>query len=135
MAKSAIYTVNLASQTVAVNGVIDPGMVVRRFGCNLNLSGNAINVSGPGYYDVDANFTISPTAIGTVTVSVYKDNVLVPGMTASETVAAVSTSVNLSIDGLIREMCSCCDETSNLTFVLSGVPATVANTAIVVEKL
>ena len=135
MAKSAIYTANLASQTVAVNGVVNPGTVIRRFGNNICLSGNAITIAGEGYYDIDASFTVSPTAVGTVTISVYKDNVAIPGATASEAVSAVSTPVNLSISALIREVYPCCEAVSNLTFVLSGVPANITNSAIVIEKI
>lgn len=135
MSKSAIYTVNTSAQSVAVNGIINPGTVVRRFGQNISLSGNAIRFCGPGYYDIDASFTLTPTAIGTVTVTAFKDGVAIPGATASVAVAAESTPVNLSISCLTRENCACCDDASNITFVLTGVASTVNNTAIVAEKI
>jgi len=135
MSKSAIYTVNNTTQVVAVDGQINLGSVIRRFGCNCHLNNNAINITGSGYYDIDASFTIAPTADGEVTVTMYKDGIAVPGAVATETVAAAGDSANLSISSLVREFCPCCDNSSNLTFVLSGVESNVTNVAIVVEKL
>ena len=135
MSKSAIYTVNTSAQSVAVNGVINPGTVIRRFGPNLGLSGNAIQIDGAGYYDIDASITAAPTAAGTVTVTVYKDGVAIPGATASQSTGTAGNPVNISISSLVREFCPCCDGLSNLTFVLTGTAASVTNVAIVVEKL
>ena len=135
MSKSTIYTVNTSAQSVAVNGVINPGTVIRRFGPNLGLSGNAIQIDGAGYYDIDASITAAPTAAGTVTVTVYKDGVAIPGATASQSTGTAGNPVNISISSLVREFCPCCDGLSNLTFVLTGTAASVTNVAIVVEKL
>lgn len=135
MSKSAIYTVNSSTQAIAINENIQPATVVRKFGNNIVLAGDAIRVCGQGYYKVNANFTLSPTAIGTVTVTAYKDGVAVQGATASENVATANTPVNLALNFLIRENCPCCDSSSNLTFVLTGTPANNVDTSIVVEKI
>lgn len=135
MSKSAIYTVNESSQNITPNGTIGLGSVIRRFGPNLCLSGNAIQVNGSGYYDIDANITVAPTAAGNVTVTALKDNVPIPGAIASETAAAANDPINLSISALVREMCPCCDATSNITFELTGTASAVSNIAVVVEKL
>ena len=134
MSKSLIYTANTSVQDVALNGIINPGTVVRRFGPNLSLSGNAIQIAGAGYYDIDTSFTVEPTAAGTVTITAYLDNVAIPGATASETAVAENDPINLSITAVIREACQCCEGLSNLTFVLTGTAAAVTNSAIVVEK-
>ena len=135
MSKSAIYTVNTSSQNVTPNGIIGLGSVIRRFGPNLHLSGNAIQIEGAGYYDIDASITVAPTTAGNVTISVYKDNVLIPGATATETAAEANDPVNLSITALVREQCPCCDGASNLTFVLTGTASAISNIAVVVQKL
>lgn len=135
MSRSAIYTANTSTQAIAIDEVIMPGTVIRRFGDNIALSGNGFRLCGAGYYDVDASFTVSPTAIGTVTVTALKDGVPVPGAIASEAAATANTPVNLSLNFLMRENCPCCDDSSNLTFVLSGTAVNNVNTAIVVEKL
>lgn len=135
MSKSAIYTVNSSAQNVAVNGTINLGTIIRRYGPNVNLNGNAITISGGGYYDVDASITLAPTAIGNVTVTAYKDNVAIPGATASSTATAANDLINLSISSIVREPCACCESLSNITLVLTGTAASVSNVAVVVEKL
>lgn len=135
MSKSAIYTANTSAQNVAVNGIINPGTIIRRFGQNLGLSGNAIQIDGAGYYDIDVSITAAPTAAGNVTVTMLKDGVAIPGATATQSTTAANNPVNLSISSLVREFCPCCDGLSNLTFVLTGTAASISNVAIVVEKL
>ena len=135
MSRSAIYIANISSQNVLENGVITLGTIIRRFGPNLNLAGNAIQVAGSGYYDLTATVTLEPAAAGTATIKILKDNVEVQGATASATVAETDTSITLPINCLIRENCPCCDTLSNITFVLEGVGAEITNVAIVVEKI
>lgn len=135
MSRSAIYTANTSTQAIAINEIIQPGTVIRKFGNNLMLSGDAIRACGQGYYKINANFTLSPTAIGTVTVTAYKDGVAIQGATASESAATANTPVNLSLNFLTRENCPCCDSSSNLTFVLTGTAVNNVSTAIVMEKL
>ena len=135
MSKSAIYTANTTAQNVAVNGSINPGTVIRRFGCNVHMSGSSINLTGTGYYDVDASFTLAPTAAGNVTVTMLKDGVPVPGATATAATSTANNPVNLSISCLVREYCPCADDSSNLTFVLSGTASSITNVSLVIEKL
>jgi len=135
MSKSAIYVANNTAQNVAVNGLINPGTVIRRFGCNLMLSGTAINTNGCGYYDIDASFIVAPTAAGNVTITMYKDGIAVPGASATATAAAENDILNLSFSALVREYCPCGESSSNLTFVLSETASNVTNVAIVGEKL
>lgn len=135
MSKSAIYTTNQSVQSVAINGIIAPGTVIRRFGCNFNLSGNAIRIAGEGYYEFNTSITLAPTTEGEVTVTAYKDGVAIPGAIASETAAAAGDLVNLSLDFILREGCPCCDSGSNITFVLTGTAASVTNIAITGDKL
>lgn len=130
--KSAIYTANTGATAIAVGGVIPLGTVNRRFGCNLNLSGNGITSTGTGYYDVTASFTLTATAAGAVTVTMFRDGVAVPGATATATAAAAGT-VNLSFPAIVRQQC--CNSSSTLTFVLTGTAATLNNAAVVVKKL
>lgn len=135
MSKSAIYTANISAQNVPVNGVINPGTVIRRFGPNVALSGNAIQICGQGYYDIDVSVTVAPTAAGNVTITMYKDGVAVQGATATASTSTANNPINLSISSMIREFCECCTGTSNLTFVLTGTASAVSNVSIVVEKL
>lgn len=130
--KSALYAAMQTPTAVAVDGVIPLGSLIRRYGCDVALNGNAVNITGAGYYDVDASVTVSPAAAGTVTVTLYKDGVAVPGATASETAAANGT-VDLSIPALVRQVC--CAAGSALTLVLTGAAATVNNVALRVQRV
>ena len=135
MSKSALYVANTSAQSITVDGVIAPGTIIRRFGPNITLSGNAIQIVGAGYYEINASLTAEATAAGEIIITVYKDGVPLQGAVATETAAAAGDFVNLSISAIVREFCSCCDGLSNLTFVLTGNDATITNIAIIVEKL
>lgn len=130
--KSAIYTANSATQAVAIGGTLALGSIIRRFGCAVNLNGNGITLSEPGYYDVDASIVVAPTAAGTVTVTLFQDGVAVPGATASATTTAAADAVTLNIPALVRVMCN---SNSILTLVLTGAASSVTNVAFVVEKI
>ena len=140
--KSAIYTANTSPSTITLtaaqpSATLPLGTVIRRFGCNAQLSGNGILLDGSGYYDVDASVTITPVAAGDYTVSLYRDGVAVPG--ATQTVTAVAAAaVNFNIPALVR--LQCCDSSATLTLVLTTtatLPAevTVNNVGVVVEKI
>jgi hypothetical protein len=132
MSRSLIQTSNQSSQTVALNSVIAPGTTIRRFGCNLRLSGNGIEVDGAGYYTFDATVTVAPTAAGTVTVALYKDGVQIPGAVASS-VGTAGDPVTLPIVTTIRQGCEC-DGASNVTLVLTAGPGTVSNVSLRAER-
>ena len=134
MSKSLIYTANSSVQTLAVDSAINPGTIIRRFGPNLNLSGNAIQIAGAGYYGIDASFTVAPTAEGEVTITAYLNNVAIPGASATGTAAAAGDFVTLPITTVFRESCQCCEGLSNLTFIVTGTAANVTNSAIVIDK-
>ena len=131
--KSALYTANTASQSVAVGGIIGLGSIIRRYGCAANLNGNMIPLNAPGYYNVEVSVTAAPTDAGVVTVSLYQDGNPVLGATASVTAAAAADNVNISFPALVRLLCN--TGVSNLTLVLSGEASTVSNVAVVVEKV
>ena len=133
MSKSVIYSANTSSQTVASGGVISPGTIVRRFGCALDLNGNGITASDPGYYNVNVSVTAEPAAAGTVTISLINNGITVPGATASATAAAAGDPVNVSLDGIIRVLCGAVS--SPLTLVLSGEASTVTNVTFTVVKI
>ena len=135
--KSALYAAMQTPTAVAVGGVIPLGSLIRRYGCDVSLNGNAVNITGgnqsAGYYDVDASLTVAPAAVGTVTVTLYKDGVAVPGATASATAAAANDALDLNITALVRQVC--CAAGSALTLVLTGAAASVDNVALRVPRI
>ena len=133
MSKSLIQTVNQSSQVVAANRIIDLGSVIRRFGCNLRLNGNAVEVEGAGYYTIDCNVTLAPTVAGNVQVALYKNGVPLTGATATGSVSTAGNPVTLPIQTTIKEGC-CCDGGTAITCVLVAGASTVSNVALRVEK-
>ena len=135
--KSALYAAMQTPSAVAVGGIIPLGSLIRRYGCDVSLNGNAVNITGgnqsAGYYDVDASLTVAPAAVGTVTVTLFKDGVAVPGATASATAAAADDALDLNITALVRQVC--CAAGSALTLVLTGAAASVDNVALRVQRI
>lgn len=130
--KSAIYTAMQTPTGVSVNGVIPLGSLIRRYGCDVAMNGNAINIMSKGYYDVDASVTLTPTTAGIVTATLFLNGVAVPGATASATATAGST-VLLAFPSLVRQ--ACCAAGSSLTLVLTGAASTVNNVALRVQRI
>lgn len=130
--KSALYAALQTPTAVAIDGVIPLGSLIRRYGCDISLNGNAVNLSNAGYYDVDVSVTVAPTAAGTVTATLVKDGVAIPGATASAAAAAGAPTV-LSFPALVRQ--ACCAAGSALTLVLTGAAATVNNVALRVQRI
>lgn len=133
MSKSLIQTVNQSSQAVALDGVISLGSVLRRFGCNLRLNGNAIEINGDGYYTLDCGVTVVPTAAGNVTVALYANGVQIPGAVSSS-VGAAGSPITLPITSTVRQGC-CCDGATSITCVLLAGPGNVTNISARVEKV
>lgn len=131
MGKSLIQTVNQTSQVVEENGIISLGSVLRRYGCNCRLSGNAIELVGQGYYTIDVDVSVAPTAVGAVTVALFNNNVQVPSAIAYGTGEADSP-ITLPISTTIRQMC--CDSVDSLTVVLLEGAGQVTNISVRVIK-
>lgn len=131
MSKSLLYGVNRTPQTIVVGDRVNFGSIVRRYGCNLNLSGGEVLVTGEGYYDVDASITFVAGAAGIATITLLKDGSVIPGAGASATVADGDTVTLVVPPSVIREKCNC---ESTITAVISGVIGVINNATIRVVK-
>lgn len=133
--KALLFTSNTIDQTVAVDGFLSLGGVVRRRagncdnGPSANLVGNADVLTGGDYYEVDANVIVTPTAAGTVVITMLQDGVVVSS--ASATVAAADTTVTLPLTGIVRTR----GGSSNITFQLAGAASTVNAVYTTVKQL
>lgn len=130
--KSALYTAMQTPTAIPVDGILPLGGIIRRYGCDANLNGNAVNITNAGYYDVDVSVTVAPVAAGTVTVTLVKDGVPIPGATASAAAAAGAPTV-LSFPALVRQ--PCCASGAALSLRLTGAEATVSNVALRVQRI
>lgn len=131
--KAGIYAVNTTEGTsVAIGGTLPLGNIIRRYGQSINLGGNGLSLTGGGYYDVDANVTVTATASGTVSAALYLNGVEVPGAISTVT-AAADDIVTLPVSALVR--LNGCNAEGALTLVIGGQAVTTYNTAVVVEKI
>ena len=131
MSKSLLYAVNNNAQTVVVGDRVNFGEPVRRYGCNLNASGGEVLVDGEGYYNIDASATVTAGAEGIVTVTLLKDGSVIPGASASMTVAEGDIVTLVVPPCAIRQKC-CCEST--ISAVISGVIGVVSSATIRVVK-
>ena len=132
MSRSLLQTANSSAQNVDVSGVIGLGRVLRRYGCNIRLNGDAVEIEGAGYYTISAAVVATPTAAEDVTVAVYKDGVAVPAATATQTVGTAGDTVTLPIETTVR--LGCCDGASALTLVLESGAGVIDNVSARIEK-
>ena len=131
MSRSLIQTANSSDQNVANNGIIGLGQVLRRYGCNCRLNGDAIEIEGTGYYTVSATVTVTPTDAGDVFAAIYKDGVAVTAANSTQT-AAVGDTVTLPLETTLR--LGCCDTASSITLVLTSGEGVVNNVSMRVQK-
>lgn len=130
--KSAIYAVNTASTSIANGGTYSPTSIIRRYGQNCQLANNTITLNGAGYYDVAVAATLTGTAEGTVTMTVYQNGTAVSGMNATQSIGASGDIVTLGTSGIIRTFCGA--GTSTITVVISGQAVTGTNLTIDITK-
>lgn len=125
MSKSLIYVANTTPIATPLGTAANLGTIVRRKSCDMSLSGNAVNLTEAGFYDVDVAATFTGAAAGNVTLTLYKDGVAVPGATATETITTATTEYrSVGFHGVVRVGC-CAD--SALTVVVSGTAIPTIN--------
>lgn len=131
MSKALLYGVNRTPQTIVVGDRVNFGNVVRRYGCAINMVGGEVNITGEGYYNIDASITFTAGAEGVATITLLRDGSVIPGAIASQTVVS-GDIVTLTVPpSVIRE--KCCGE-STITAVISGVIGVISNATIRVVK-
>ena len=133
MSKSLIQLYNESTQTVTENNVINLGSVLIRYGCNLRLSGGAVEIDGPGYYEANVIATVEPTAVGDVTVALFENNVQIHGAIASAYASLAESPVVLPIVTTIRKGCNC-DGASQIVLKLIEGPGNVTNVSTKIVK-
>ena len=126
---SLIYMTTTTPVDVAAGGQI-PFSVTRRTGCAIQNGDNSIILKKPGYYSINATVTFAADAEGDVTVELQKNNVAVPGVTASVTAVTPTTDLyTLNLTGILRVFCY--EGDSILTLVNnSSVALTISNVSL-----
>ena len=139
--KSAIYAANQSQNSITIsasqpNVIVPIGTVIRRFGCDLQLSGNGIIIDNNGYYDVQANVTMTPAAAGDYTMTLLKDGTAVPGAT-QQINATEGNPIGFNIPAIVRQSCCSSSVLSLAISTTAELPATatIDNVGIVVEGI
>ena len=100
-----IYMTNTTPSTVLAGGTL-PINVTRRSGCTVKNGDNSIILLRPGYYKVTGTITFTAATAGDVTVELRKNNILVSGITATETITTANTETcTLALTGVVRVLC------------------------------
>ena len=132
MSKAILQVVNTGAQTVSAGGTINLGTTTHKYGCEILQSGNGITIFGNGYFEIKTNVVVTPEAIGNITINLLNNGGVIPGATATGSVATVGDSVTLPIDFIIRRGCHCTD--SNTITISIDADATIDNIVTNVEK-
>ena len=120
---------NTTPVDVAAGGRL-PISVTRRTGCAIQNGDNSVILKKPNYYTVNATVSFVGQTEGDVTLELQKNDVVVPGITSSVTVATPDTDIyNLTLTGVIRLLCY--EGDAILTLVNnSDVALTISNIAL-----
>lgn len=130
--KSAIYAINTTDGTsIAANGIYAPAQVVRRYGPSCQLVGNGIQISGAGYYSINAIATFDVATAGTVNVMFYQDGTPIPGAISTVETTAANQTISVPVEALARVYNN---YTSSIITVVIDTAVTGSNLAIKVEK-
>ena len=131
---SLIYVITNTSSAIQTNEVLPLTTIVRRRSSAISQVSDSIVLDKAGYYRVSVNATFVASTAGVATIEVRQDGLQVQGATASTSITTATTqNASISFDTIVRVRC--CQGTSILTFVNSGVPITASNIAINVEYL
>lgn len=113
MSKAYAFIANSTSQTITGGGVVNPGIAQHGFGktscgCSceyiVQVNGNNINLKEGGYYDIEIGATVSATAAGNITLSLYQDGALIAQ--GSETISAASDPASISFPAGVKVNCN-----------------------------
>ena len=133
MSNSAIYTVNSAQPALVADAQIPFGSVIRRFGQNLKLDGDALVACGSGYYEVNVDVVFVPSAIGPVTIKLLSGDSEVPGAFDTVYAASANNPVSLHISSPVIRLCGCdCARTLGVQISAAG---TLTNMGVRVIKI
>ena len=130
----SLYVWNEAAQDVAVGGTLALGSGMRCGTCVVQ-NGNVVTLNAPGWYRFEASVTGTTDAAGTFAVEARVDGVVVPGATASQTVAVAGDLAALPLAFFVRADGCCRVSRPTVTLVNVGDAGTVENLAMTVTRV
>lgn len=129
------FLTTTAVTPIVADGLIPLTTIQRKYGCGvINPDNNSVYLNKPGYYKINASVTFTAPAAGVVSIALQKNEVDVPGITASTSITTADTEIRtLNINGIVRVMP--CEGVSSLNLINSGVDADIQNVAFDIEYL
>lgn len=134
--KSLINVATTNSTSVLAGATLPLATVVRRRGCDVNLSGNSVALTdcGSNFYLVNVTATFTAPVAGVISLALQQNGTDVTGATASTTITTASTEVrSLSFAAIVRTYNSAGIDA--LSIVNTGLAATFSNIDMTVVKL
>lgn len=131
---SLIFMTTTTDAAVLSNGIIPLTTIQRRRSKSIQNGTNSVILNTPGYYKVNVSVTFSAPVAGDVTINVQKNNVTIPGMTATTTIITANTEVRtLNLNGIVRVYCN--EDIATLTLVNTDSEITILNVSLDIEYL
>lgn len=139
MSKAFIYAANTTQQTLTGGGSVDLGSAIHGFGCTccnktIDINGNNITLREGGYYEIIISSTVTGSAAGTVTLTLYQDGTPITGATTAVNIAAANEVASASIAcGVLVNRCS----SSIITLVATTTAGDViiSNVSTTIDKI
>ena len=141
MARAMGYYTYTGVKEVAAGGILPLENTIRQYGQCIRLKDNTIKLRSTatcngvdraaGYYTVHVNATLTASAEGQVTVSLYQDGNLVPGAVQTSS-AAENDIVNFGFTAPVRIFCN--QRESNLMLYVNSQQVNTMNVAVEVVK-
>ena len=132
---ASIFVGTPTATTIPAGGVLPLTSILRRqCGCISSIGSDSVILERPGYYKVTATVTFTAPAAGVVTIGLTQDGNQVPAITASSSITTATTEVgSIAVSGIVRV--NCCNGSSALQLVNSGVAINTSNISLDVEYL
>ena len=138
MSKAFLYAANTTQQTLTGGGSVDLGTAIHGFGCTccnktIDINGNNIILREGGYYEIIVSSTVTDTAAGTVTLTLFQDGTPITGATTAINIAAANEAASATIAcGVLVNRCG----SSIITLVATTTAGNViiGNVATTIDK-
>lgn len=129
------------SQTIAPEGLLSFATNDVLTGCTVlhSADSTSFTLKRPGFYYVSFTGTgaITGATAGAITVNLLKNDVALPGATATQTSASATDIRTVNFSKIVQVLPSCCaiNNTTTLTFQNAGLDTTYSNVNVVITKL
>lgn len=133
--KATLLAYNNANQAAATNSVLStPVVTTSGYGITFN---SAATIKRPGTYLINISANVTADELGNVALQLSNNGTILPAAIAEYTATSNTNMVSIGFTYLIdlKKSCECIDNTTVLTLLNTGVPATYNNIAMTVVRV